>query len=69
MGKSEREQKRTATISSYAAMLATALETVPEARKTGELVFHIKFSDGGFYGHSLRITEDVKFNGQSGEGA
>jgi hypothetical protein len=63
MGKAEREKKRATTIPAYAAMLTAALETVPEARKTGELVFHIKFSDGGFYGHSLRITEDVKFNG------
>ena len=63
MGRQEREKKRTATISSYAAMLATALATVPEARKTGELVFRIQFTDGGFYGHSLKITEDVKFNG------
>lgn len=47
-------------------MLVAALETVPEARKTGELGFHIKFSDGGFYGHTLRITEEMKFEEDAG---
>jgi hypothetical protein len=42
-------------------MLATALATVPEARKTGELVFRIQFTDGGFHSHSLKITEDMRF--------
>ena len=63
MGKSEREHKRAAAISSYVAMLATALEAVPEARKTGELVFRVQYSDGGFHHPSLKIIDDVKFNG------
>lgn len=66
MAKADRERKRTATISSYATMLVAALEKVPGARKTGELVFHIKFHDGGFYGHSLRLTEEVKFEEDTG---
>ena len=61
MGRQEREHKRTTTISSYAAMLAAALATIPEARKTGELIFRIQFTDGGFHSHSLKITEDVRF--------
>ncbi len=61
MGRQEREYKRAAAISSYAAMLATALATVPEKKRTGEQIFRIQFTDGGFWGHSLKITEDVKF--------
>lgn len=64
MSRQERERKRAGTISSYMTMLATALATVPEKKRTGELIFRIQFTDGGFHSHSMKITEDVKFYDQ-----
>jgi len=56
----ERERRRASTIEAYLAMLRSALATAAEKKRTGEMTFLIKFSDGGFHGHVLRVTEELR---------